>query len=98
VTGVQTCALPIYMVSSNSTTGAKAGVSEIQNAYFNRIQSANLKNPCLIGFGISNAETFRHACQYANGAIIGSAFVNALQFDTPLGKKVSDFISLLKSN
>ena len=82
----------IYMVSSNSTTGVKQGVSGLQNSYFERIQSFGLKNPRLIGFGISNAESFRQACRYANGAIIGSAFVNALGTDAPLKEKVSAFI------
>lgn len=82
----------IYMVSSNSTTGVKQGVSDQQKSYFERIQSFGLKNPRLIGFGISNAETFRHACQYASGAIIGSAFVNALGADGPTGEKVARFM------
>jgi len=51
-----------------------------------------LKNPRLIGFGISNAETFQNACQYAHGAIIGSAFVKALGTDLPLNEKVSQFV------
>ena len=83
----------IYMVSSNSTTGAKAGVTEVQNKYFERIKAFNLSNPCLIGFGISNADTFRNACHYANGAIIGSAFVNTLAMEAPLKEKVARFIT-----
>lgn len=82
----------IYMVSSNSTTGVKKSVSGQQISYFERIQSSGIKNPRLIGFGISNAESFRNACQYANGAIIGSAFVNALEADAPIKEKVSAFI------
>jgi tryptophan synthase alpha chain len=82
----------IYMVSSNATTGAKASVSEFQKAYFERVNSYCLKNPRLIGFGISNAETFDNACQYANGAIIGSAFVKALEGDLPIDQKISTFI------
>ncbi|HAH24702.1 MAG TPA: tryptophan synthase subunit alpha [Prolixibacteraceae bacterium] len=82
----------IYMVSSNSTTGAKTGISELQKNYFERINAFGLKNPRLIGFGISNNETFRNACQYAQGAIIGSAFVNALEVDSPLDEKISHFI------
>lgn len=85
----------IYMVSSNSTTGAKAGVTEVQNKYFERIKAFKLSNPCLIGFGISNADTFRNACQYANGAIIGSAFVNALAHKDPLKDKVARFITTI---
>jgi len=82
----------IYMVSSNATTGAKTSVSSFQKEYFERINSVSLKNPRLIGFGISNAETFEHACQYASGAIIGSAFVKALDDDLPLTEKISRFI------
>ena len=81
----------IYMVSSNATTGAKTSVSSFQKEYFERINSVSLKNPRLIGFGISNAETFEHACQYASGAIIGSAFVKALDDDLPLTEKISRF-------
>jgi tryptophan synthase alpha chain len=82
----------IYMVSSNATTGAKTSVSEFQKKYFERINSMNLKNPRVIGFGISNAETFENACNYANGTIIGSAFVKALEGNEPLGQKISGFI------
>ena len=88
----------IYMVSSNSTTGAKEGVSDFQTSYFERISAFELKNPRLIGFGISNAETFRNACQYAQGAIIGSAFVKALGVDLPLNEKVSLFVKTIATN
>ncbi|MFK7951257.1 MAG: tryptophan synthase subunit alpha [Ekhidna sp.] len=71
----------IYMVSSASITGARSSVQDGQKEYYQRIQKMNLKNPRLIGFGISNKETFDAACEYANGAIIGSAFVNQLNED-----------------
>lgn len=83
----------IYMVSSNSTTGAKSSVSDFQREYFERVKNSGIKNPRLIGFGISNAETFRNACQYASGAIIGSAFVKALEGGESLEQKVSEFIN-----
>lgn len=83
----------IYMVSSNATTGAKSEVSEFQKQYFERVNSLNLKNPRMIGFGISNAETFANACEYASGAIIGSAFVKALDGSEPTDRKVSRFIN-----
>jgi tryptophan synthase alpha chain len=83
----------IYMVSSNATTGAKTSVSEFQKQYFERVNSMALKNPRMIGFGISNAETFENACQYASGAIIGSAFVKALEGNQSLEQKVSGFIN-----
>lgn len=65
----------IYMVSSASTTGAKKGFGDEQTKYFERIANMNLKNPQIVGFGISNNETFTQATKYAKGAIIGSAFV-----------------------
>lgn len=68
----------IYMVSSASVTGAKSAFSDENLAYFRRINSMQLKNPRLIGFGISNKVTFDAACQEASGAIIGSKFVSLL--------------------
>ncbi len=65
----------IYMVSSASTTGAKKGFGDEQTKYFERIANMNLKNPQIVGFGISNNETFTQATKYGKGAIIGSAFV-----------------------
>ena len=71
----------IYVVSSSSITGAKKGVQEGQLAYYQRIKEMNLKNPQLIGFGISDHQTYRTACDYTNGAIIGSAFIKQLSKD-----------------
>lgn len=65
----------IYMVSSASTTGAQSGFGEAQTNYFERIAKMNLTNPQIVGFGISNNETFTQATAYTNGAIIGSAFI-----------------------
>lgn len=68
----------IYAVSDNKTTGISRGLSQAQTAYFERLQEQNLKVPTLIGFGISDRKTFQTACQYSQGAIIGSAFIKAL--------------------
>ena len=68
----------IYMVSSASTTGAKSGFGDEQTTYFKRIAQMNLNNPQIVGFGISNNQTFTQATQYAKGAIIGSAFIKHL--------------------
>ena len=65
----------IYMVSSASTTGTKSGFGDEQTNYFKRISEMNLKNPQIVGFGISNNDTFVQATKYAKGAIIGSAFI-----------------------
>lgn len=85
----------IYMVSSASTTGAKASIASEQEAYFKRIQAMNLKSPYLIGFGISNKETFENACKYASGAIIGSAFVKALEENNNVTEASEAFIKTL---
>jgi tryptophan synthase alpha chain len=68
----------IYMVSSASTTGAQSGFGTIQQNYFKRIANMQLKNPQIVGFGISNKETFTQATTHAKGAIIGSAFIKHL--------------------
>ena len=68
----------IYMVSSASTTGAKDRFDDEQVSYFKRIDSMQLKSPKVIGFGISNHQTFMQATEHAEGAIIGSAFVKFL--------------------
>jgi len=68
----------IYMVSSSATTGKNLQLSQNTEDYFSRIAGLKLNNPVMIGFGISNQDTFNKACQYANGAIIGTAFVKAI--------------------
>ena len=68
----------IYMVSSASVTGSKQGFGATQTDYFNRIAAMELKNPQIIGFGISNADTFKAATQHSKGAIIGSAFIKMI--------------------
>jgi len=68
----------IYMVSSASVTGSKQGFGPAQTSYFNRVASMNLKNPQVVGFGISNQETFQAATTHTKGAIIGSAFIKII--------------------
>lgn len=65
----------IYMVSSASVTGSSSGFGSVQTDYFKRIADMKLNSPQIVGFGISNNETFTQATQYAKGAIIGSAFI-----------------------
>lgn len=81
----------IYMVSSASTTGVQKSFEGAKEEYFNRIKSMNLKNPAMIGFGISNKQTFESACKYSSGAIIGSAFIKSLDETS----SVSDAVDLL---
>ncbi|EGV43244.1 tryptophan synthase subunit alpha [Bizionia argentinensis JUB59] len=69
----------IYMVSSASVTGGQSVFGTAQMDYFKRIEAMNLKNPQIIGFGISTNETFNQATKHAKGAIIGSAFIKHLK-------------------
>ena len=69
----------IYMVSSASTTGAQSNFDDKKQAYFRKINGMNLRNPRLIGFGISNKATLEAAQENASGAIIGSKFITLLK-------------------
>ena len=85
----------IYMVSSSSITGKKSSFNKNQIQYFNRINSLSLKNPKIIGFGISDKESFEQACKYSNGAIIGSNFIKSLD-KNDLSKSIRKYIRLIK--
>ena len=85
----------IYMVSSASTTGAKSEFGDIQENYFKRINDLKLKNPQIVGFGISNYDTFNAATTYAKGAIIGSAFIKYLK--TNGTQNIDKFIETITS-
>ncbi|MCT1529531.1 tryptophan synthase subunit alpha [Sphingobacterium daejeonense] len=85
----------IYLLSSNATTGTKLDVQEQSESYFKRIKDMDLKNPLIIGFGIHNRDTFEKATQYANGAIVGTAFVKLLAEENYL-EKIPGFISAIK--
>jgi tryptophan synthase alpha chain len=88
----EACSGFIYMVSSSSTTGVGKKVEDFQQSYFERIQNMNLKNPRLIGFGISDNATFTNACKYSSGAIIGSAFVKSFNPEIKLEESISRFV------
>ncbi len=86
----------IYMVSSASTTGGNKDMDDKTEKYFQRILNMKLKNPLMIGFGISNKESFEKACGYANGAIIGSAFIKAIEKSKDLEKDIPGFVKGIK--
>ena len=83
----------VYIVSSYAITGGASGsIAPEQVEYFQRIEKMKLKNPRLIGFGISNRSTFEIACRYANGAIIGSAFIRVLEQANTEGVENLDWV------
>jgi tryptophan synthase alpha chain len=67
----------LYAVSSSSTTGSDKNMTDVKS-YLQKLQGLKLNNPVLVGFGIKDKSTFDTACANANGAIIGSAYINAL--------------------
>ena len=80
----------IYMVSSAAITGAQKSFDEAKQDYFRRINAMNLRNPRMIGFGISNKQTLQSAQQNAAGAIIGSKFVTLLDEEKGNADKALD--------
>ncbi len=87
----------VYVVSSAAITGAKQDISTQQIDYFERVRNLKLQNPTLIGFGISNHETYSTACQYANGVIIGSAYIKALTEGNDIAQTTKDFVSMIRN-
>ncbi|MDR1715117.1 MAG: tryptophan synthase subunit alpha [Prevotella sp.] len=85
----------IYMVSSAATTGAQKSFDEKKQDYFRRINSMNLRNPRLIGFGISNKATLDAAQANASGAIIGSKFITLLKESVNIKEAVKNLKEVL---
>lgn len=82
----------LYVVSSSSTTGSDKKETNTA-AYLKKLRELKLKNPLLIGFGISNRESFNAVCQLADGAIIGSAYIKALENSTDVNAATKSFLS-----
>lgn len=89
----------IYVVSSAAITGNSKEISPEQLAYFQRIENMNLRLPRMIGFGISDHQSFTTACKYADGAIIGSAFIRALENgNKDLDDTIKTFVKGIRNN
>lgn len=86
----------IYMVSSAAITGAQKDFNEQKLAYFRRIEAMHLHTPRMIGFGISNRQTFESACAHASGAIIGSRFVSLLDEERDPERAIQRLLAALK--
>ncbi len=81
----------LYAVSSSSTTGSDKNMTDV-DAYLQKLKSLQLKNPVLVGFGIKDKQTFDAACAHANGAIIGTAFIKALENATDVTAATKKFL------
>jgi tryptophan synthase alpha chain len=84
----------LYAVSSSSTTGSNKDIGD-QESYFEKLQSMKLKNPVLVGFGIKDKETFEAACKHTNGAIIGSAYIQALENSSDIEASTKSFLEAI---
>jgi tryptophan synthase alpha chain len=82
----------LYAVSSSSTTGNNKAIAD-QEMYFKKLKDMKLRNPILVGFGIKDRSTFQLACQYTNGAIIGSAYIRALENTSSIDLSTKEFLN-----
>ncbi len=82
----------LYAVSSSATTGKDKDFSKVA-LYLQKLQAMQLKNPVLVGFGIKDKETFNAVCTYSNGAIIGSAYINALSKGSDVEATTAEFLT-----
>jgi tryptophan synthase alpha chain len=82
----------LYAVSSSSTTGSDKDMGDV-NAYLQRLDAYKLNNPVLVGFGIKDKQSFDAACTYTNGAIIGSAYIKALEASADENKTTEKFLN-----
>jgi tryptophan synthase alpha chain len=82
----------LYAVSSSSTTGKDKNMAD-QQAYFERLAQMQLTNPVLVGFGIKDKQTFTEACRHVNGAIIGTAYIRALEHSTDIRTTTKEFLN-----
>lgn len=89
------CSGFIYMVSTASTTGTKDSFGAAQQDYFTRIASLPLKHERLIGFGISNADTYDNVCRHSAGGIIGSLFIKCLERNATPAEAVDDLLATI---
>jgi tryptophan synthase alpha chain len=81
----------LYAVSSSSLTGSDKDFLQVET-YLQRLQAMKLNNPVLVGFGIKDKGTFNLACKYANGAIIGSAYIKALEGTQDIEGATKEFL------
>lgn len=86
----------VYAVSSSSTTGKDKNMADVKT-YLQNLKKLKLKNPVLVGFGIKDKQTFEAACENANGAIIGTAFIKALEHDPNVERATKKFLDEIVS-
>jgi tryptophan synthase alpha chain len=81
----------LYAVSSSSTTGGNKDLGD-QEAYFRRLGEMRLRNPVLVGFGVRDRDSFEAACRHTQGAIIGTAYIKAIEGAADIGRATKEFL------
>jgi tryptophan synthase alpha chain len=84
----------LYAVSSSSTTGGNRDLGD-QEAYFRRLEEMKLRNPVLVGFGVRDRKSWEAACKHTQGAIIGTAYIKAIEGVSDIGKATRDFLGTI---
>ncbi len=84
----------LYAVSSSSTTGGNRDLGD-QEAYFRRLEEMKLRNPVLVGFGVRDRKSWEAACRHTQGAIIGTAYIKAIEGATDVGKATREFLGTI---
>lgn len=87
----------LYVVSSAAITGDRLQVDQARTAYFQRIRNMDLQNPLMVGFGIRDRDSFDRSVTYADGGIIGSAFVEALRDSHNLEHTVQQWVQQIRA-
>ena len=85
----------LYAVSSSSTTGRDKNMTDVKK-YLQNLKHLKLKNPVLVGFGIKDKQSFDAACEDTNGAIIGTAYIKALEGADDINRTTKNFLSAIK--
>ena len=85
----------LYAVSSSSTTGRDKNMTNVKK-YLQNLKRLDLRNPIVVGFGIKDKQTFSAACEDANGAIIGTAFIKAIEGAGDISGTIKNFLDAIK--
>jgi tryptophan synthase alpha chain len=87
----------VYLLSSASITGNALQLNDQVDTYFARIKAMQLKNPTIVGFGIADNAAFKKACEFNNGAIVGTAFVKFLGSTPNYLEHINEFVQKLRA-
>jgi len=82
----------LYAVSASATTGSALNFDAV-DTYLQKLKQLQLNNPILVGFGVKDAASFELASRHTAGAIIGSAYIKALENSADVTATTAQFLS-----